>query len=82
MTNQPDQNLPWEDLPKGHRFFLNPYDDFAFTKCPKCDQKTAVRKFPLVIHIEPAKHGAASAGRRHLYCASQDSNEDGRAAVP
>ncbi len=37
----------------GHRFFLNPYEDMAFTKCPKCDAKTKVRKFALVIHIEP-----------------------------
>lgn len=37
----------------GHRFFLNPYEDAAFTKCPKCESKTKVRKFPLVIHIEP-----------------------------
>ncbi|MFQ6036170.1 MAG: hypothetical protein ACE5NM_10060 [Sedimentisphaerales bacterium] len=38
-----------------HRFFLNPYEDVAFTKCPKCHTKTLVRKFPLVIHIEPAQ---------------------------
>ena len=36
-----------------HYFFLNPYEDCAFTKCPKCNEKTMVRKFPLVIHIEP-----------------------------
>ena len=36
-----------------HYFFLNPHEDTAFTKCPKCDRKTFVRKFPLVIHIEP-----------------------------
>ena len=36
-----------------HYFFLNPYNDCAFTKCPKCDNKTKTRKFPLVIHIEP-----------------------------
>ena len=36
-----------------HYFFLNPYNDFAFTKCPKCDNKTKIRKFPLVIHIDP-----------------------------
>ena len=36
-----------------HYFFLNPYDDAAFTRCPKCDRKTFIRKFPLVIHIEP-----------------------------
>ena len=36
-----------------HYFFLNPYEDAAFTKCPKCDDKTKIRKFPLVIHIDP-----------------------------
>lgn len=36
-----------------HYFFLNPYEDCAFTKCPKCNGKTKVRKIPLVIHIEP-----------------------------
>ena len=39
--------------PKKHYFFLNPYKDCAFTKCPKCSAKTKVRKFPLVIHIDP-----------------------------
>jgi len=36
-----------------HYFFLNPYQDCAFTSCPKCNNKTKVRKFPLVIHVEP-----------------------------
>jgi len=36
-----------------HYFFLNPYEDAAFTKCPKCENKTKIRKFPLVIHIDP-----------------------------
>lgn len=38
---------------KKHYFFLNPYKDCAFTKCPKCNDKTKIRKFPLVIHIDP-----------------------------
>ena len=38
---------------KRHNFFLNPYPQEAFTKCPKCGQKTKLRKVPLVIHIEP-----------------------------
>jgi hypothetical protein len=38
-----------------YRFFLNPYTDSAFTKCPKCDGKTKVKKFPLVIFIEKIK---------------------------
>ena len=35
-----------------HYFFLNPYEDSPFTKCPKCRTKTRIRKFPLAIHIE------------------------------
>jgi hypothetical protein len=34
-------------------FYLNPYRDAAFTRCPRCGNKTNLRKFPLVIHIEP-----------------------------
>ena len=33
--------------------FLNPYTDAAFTKCPKCETNTKVRKYCLMIHIEP-----------------------------
>jgi hypothetical protein len=38
---------------KRHKFFLNTYSDCGFTKCPKCDAKTKIRKYPLVIHVEP-----------------------------
>jgi hypothetical protein len=38
---------------KRHVFFLNPYEDAAFTKCPQCKEATKVRKFPLAIHIDP-----------------------------
>jgi hypothetical protein len=34
-------------------FYLNPYQDAAFTRCPRCENKTNLRKFALVIHIEP-----------------------------
>lgn len=34
-------------------FFLSPYPDMAFMRCPKCEGKTKQRKLPLVIHIEP-----------------------------
>lgn len=34
-------------------FYLNPYRDAAFTRCPRCENKTNLRKFPLAIHIEP-----------------------------
>ena len=38
-----------------YNFFLNHYTDSAFTRCPKCDGKTKVKKFPLVIFIEKIK---------------------------
>ena len=38
-----------------HKFFFNTYADCGFTKCPKCDAKTKIRKFPLVIHVEPGQ---------------------------
>jgi hypothetical protein len=48
----------WDKIEKaiaGRRyyFFLNPYEHAAFTKCPNCETKTKLRKFPLVIHIKP-----------------------------
>ena len=36
-----------------HYFFLNPYEDMAFTRCPKCEEKTRIRKHCLLIHIDP-----------------------------
>lgn len=40
-------------LPPKHLFFLNPYLDERFTRCPKCRRRTNIRKFPFVIHIDP-----------------------------
>jgi hypothetical protein len=39
--------------PPLYRFFLNPYEDMRFTRCPECENKTQQRKLPLVIFIEP-----------------------------
>ncbi len=39
--------------PPQYRFFLNPYEDVRFTKCPQCDNKMHQRKLPLVIHVDP-----------------------------
>jgi hypothetical protein len=36
-----------------HRFFLNHYQNHAFTRCPACDATMRVRKHCLVIHVEP-----------------------------
>lgn len=33
-------------------FYLNPHDEYAWTKCPKCDNSTKVRKYCLMIHYE------------------------------
>ena len=58
MTNKSNRGARMIEL-KGipserrrHYFFLNPYEDAAFTKCPKCENNTRIRKFPLVIHID------------------------------
>jgi len=35
-------------------FFLNKYDDIAFTRCPQCNRKTTKeRMFCLIIHVDP-----------------------------
>lgn len=36
-------------------FFLNPYTDCSFTRCPKCDNRTKVKKLPLAILLEKKK---------------------------
>src|SRR3989338_3578308 len=36
-------------------FFLNPYTDSSFTRCPKCDNKTKIKKLPLAILLEKKK---------------------------
>ena len=53
-----------------HYFFLNPYEDMAFTRCPKCEEKTKIRKHCLLIHIEP-KH-LFSLNKTCKYCTKCD----------
>ena len=31
---------------------VKPYRDAGFTRCPKCETKTRIRKLPLVVHVE------------------------------
>ncbi len=33
-------------------FYLNSHDEYKWTKCPKCDNKTKLRKYCLMIHYE------------------------------
>jgi hypothetical protein len=35
-------------------FFLNPYNDLRFSRCPQCNGKTHSRKLPMVIWVDPA----------------------------
>jgi hypothetical protein len=53
-----------------HYFFLNPYENEAFTRCPTCGEKTKVRKYPLVIHIEP--HQILCLNKSCKYCEACD----------
>ena len=38
-------------LPPRYAFVLNPHADTKFTKCPRCETKTNLRKLSLVIHV-------------------------------
>ena len=40
-------------LPTRYRFFLNPYQDVRFTRCPQCTHLTRQHKLPLFIHVDP-----------------------------
>jgi tetratricopeptide (TPR) repeat protein len=39
--------------PPRYHLFLNTYQDTRFTTCPRCEIKTQLRKFSLVIHVNP-----------------------------
>jgi hypothetical protein len=39
-------------LPPRYVFVLNPHADAGFTKCPRCEATTLVRKLSLVTHVE------------------------------
>jgi hypothetical protein len=41
------------ELEPRYRFFLNPYRDERFTRCPTCDQQTKARKYPFFVHVDP-----------------------------
>ena len=38
-----------------HTLFLNPYSDARFTRCPRCNRPTKMRKKPFFIHMDPAQ---------------------------
>jgi hypothetical protein len=53
-------------LPPRYTFALNPYRDVRFSKCPKCERPTHLRKFPLLIHID--SWGLMTLGKTCRYC--------------
>lgn len=72
--------------PPRYRFFLNPYEDMRFTRCPQCENMTKLRKLPLVIYIDPIQPLALNNTCRYCpYCdlliAHQDELEGLLAAI-
>jgi hypothetical protein len=57
---------PFRGREKRHFFFLNPYEDVAFTRCPQCERVTKVRRFCLFIHVAP--HHLLSFNKTCRYC--------------
>lgn len=53
-----------------HNFFLNPYTDTRFTRCPQCDDKTKLRKKPLFIVIDQKQ--PVSLNKSCRYCPTCD----------
>lgn len=51
-TTKPGRKGQMGALAPRYAFVLNPPADAGFTKCPRCEAKTRVRKLPLVIHVE------------------------------
>jgi hypothetical protein len=56
--------------PPRYTFFLNPYADVRFTKCPKCSSKAKQTKLPLVIHVDEG--GIIAVNRTCRYCPGCD----------
>lgn len=53
MTSKPPKKYKINQETRRYNFFLNPYTDARFTRCPQCNAPTKVRKRVFVIHIEP-----------------------------
>jgi hypothetical protein len=53
-----------------YNFFLNPYSDLRFTRCPQCEGKTGQKKMPLMIHVDP--HYPINLNYTCRYCAKCD----------
>ena len=82
MKKKDEKNIPrLGKQPPRYRFFLNPYQDARFSKCPQCENKTGQRKLQLFIHINPKQPLLLNKTCRYcLHCdlliAHQDDLED------
>jgi predicted signal transduction protein with EAL and GGDEF domain len=56
--------------PPRYTFFLNPYTDVRFTKCPICGSKARQKKLPLVVHVDEG--GMIAVNKTCRYCAGCD----------
>jgi hypothetical protein len=54
MSKKKTGKAHFGNLPPLYRFILNPHQETRFSTCPNCGGKTAIRKVPLFIHVEPA----------------------------
>ena len=52
MNRARDQKDRIGALPPRYSFVLNPHAGTKFTKCPRCETRTNLRKLSLVIHVE------------------------------
>lgn len=55
MKKKAEKTVRLGKQPPRYRFFLNPYRDVRFSKCPQCSNKMGQRKLPLFIHIDPGQ---------------------------
>jgi hypothetical protein len=53
MTPSPPRKYKINEQTRRHTFFLNPYPNERFTRCPKCGGLTKARKKVFVINVEP-----------------------------
>lgn len=53
-------------LPPRYDFTLNPHSDYRATRCPRCDRPTTLRKFALMIHVDPQQ--LIALGKTCRYC--------------
>ncbi|MDQ3942924.1 MAG: hypothetical protein M3254_07450 [Actinomycetota bacterium] len=58
-------------LPPRYSFILNPYEDVRLSRCPKCEGRTRLRKFVLVILVEGFE-GLMALGKTSRFCPNCD----------